>query len=198
MRTRILFYFIFDIKTCLWLTPHIIRVSHRPIAPTPHYLPAPTLWLEIGVSPPDSQNPNRNPHPHTRISCESVCAVEYFRWFLLFLFFCPICGRSSFIFVYVTNLIYNYIYFFVHCPSGPNSICCEPRNSIWKYQCELELYLKAMCHVVLSGYYLSYEFMQICQPQWPRPLPPSNHLQLPATCHTFPLNAKSKQDNLLC
>lgn len=105
-------------------------------------------------------------------------------------FYCFIsnCGRCSSIFVYVTNLILNYIYFFSSSETtGPNSICFRVAKKKKWIEIEFEKCLKKK----IAGLWLPLNLatiyavaMQICH----------SHRATP----NFHSNAKSKQDNLLC
>lgn len=129
LRTRILFYFIFDIKTCLWLTPYIIRVSHPPPpselrlygSKLGSLLRIPKIRIAIRI--------------RTLVSHASVCGWVFPLIFIVFTFF-PDLRPELFHFRLYNKFNLQLYLFFGHCPPGPNSICCEPRNSIWKYQYE--------------------------------------------------------------
>lgn len=133
LRPRILFYFIFDIKTFLWLTPaHIIRPSRFPISRLPIDFMA-RNWHPSQI-PNSNPNPYSSPHP---LSYLCVCVFEHFRSFLLFYFeLWPLLFHFRLCNEFNSQL---YIFFSSSETTGPNSICFR----VAKKKSESKLNLKS-------------------------------------------------------
>lgn len=172
LRPRILFYFIFDIKTFLWLTPaHIIRPSWFPISRLPIDFMA-RNWHPSQI-PNSNPNPYSSPHP---LSYLCVCVFEHFRSFLLFyfelwplLFHFRLCNEFN-------SQLYIFFFFFRNHRPKFNLFSSSKekkvnRNWIWKVPKEEDCRALAATQF---GHYLCSGYANLSQPQ--------SHAQLSLEC----------------